>query len=353
MTLALSAGLLVALLVSAGLSGLVAWCGPIDPPRARGSHRRPTPTSGGLAIAAGASLGAAVAALMARPQFGGVSTVAAVVGVAGGLALIGALDDLIDLGAKAKLLVQAIVALVFGLAVARVSAIPLTAALTLPLGPWIGAAGTALWIVVATNAVNFMDGANGVAGGALAAALAALGIGAALDGQPAVAAAALAGAAANAGYLPWNLGGRLFQGDAGALFSGFLFSGLCVAAERGGAGLSVLFGPLALLPFLTDVLLTLLVRARRGQSLLEAHRDHLYQLWLQTTGHPHAALAWRVAAIMTAYGGYALLLQRAGPGWRLVVFAGGLAVCVAGWLSWRRALERRAKRPLSPDAAAA
>ena len=339
MTPALLTGAALSALVSAILCGLIVWCGPVDPPRARGSHKRPTPTSGGLGLLAGAAVGAATAVALISPAGrGDLPAVAATLAVAGGLGLLGAVDDMVDLGAKAKLGVQAVVALLFALAVGRVRALPLVDHLALQLWPWVGAAGSALWIVVATNAVNFIDGANGVAGGALAVALGALGLGALAQGEPAVAAAALAGAAANGGYLPWNLGGRLFQGDAGALFSGFLFAGLSVVAERGGRGLYIYFGPLALLPLLTDVLLTLLVRARRGSSLLAAHRDHLYQLWLSRTGRPHGALAWRVAAIMGAYGGYALLVQRAPAGWRLALFGCGLAVCVAGWVGWRRRL---------------
>jgi UDP-N-acetylmuramyl pentapeptide phosphotransferase/UDP-N-acetylglucosamine-1-phosphate transferase len=327
--------------VSAALAGLVAWSGPVDPPRARGSHRRPTPTSGGLGILAGASVAAALgAALGPATARRDLWPVAVTVATAGALGLLGALDDVVDLGAKAKLLLQMAVALVFALVVARVEHLPLAGGFSLPLGPWVGAAGAALWIVVATNAVNFMDGANGVAGGALAVALAALAAGAFTAGEPAVGLAALAGAAANGGYLPWNLRGGLFQGDAGALFSGFLFAALSVVAERSGTGLYVYFGPLALLPFLTDVLLTLLYRARRGRSLLEAHRDHLYQLWLQRTGRTHAALAWRVGVIMAAYGLYALLVQRAAPGARLALFGVGLAICVGGWTGLRRGLER-------------
>ena len=155
-----------------------------------------------------------------------------------------------------------------------------------------------------------------------------------------MAAAALAGAAANAGFLPWNLGGRLFQGDAGALSSGFLLAALALVAARGGAGLYLYFAPLTLLPFLTDVLLTLLLRARRRQSLLHAHRDHLYQLWLQKTGKPHAALAWRVALIMAASAAAALAVQQAPAGWRAGLFIVALGVSVAGWAALRRWLER-------------
>ncbi len=323
------------------LAGFVAWSGPVDPPRSRGSHHHPTPTSGGLAILAGASVGAAVTAALTPPALHAQAhEVAATVAVAGGLGLIGAVDDMVDLGARAKLLVQMAVALAFALTVARVQAVPVFGRLALPLGPWAGAVGTALWIVVATNAVNFMDGANGVAGGALTVALGALGLGALAAGEPMVAAAAVAGAGANAGYLPWNLGGRLFQGDAGALFSGFLLSGLAVVAERGEAGLYLFFAPLVLLPFLTDVLLTLLLRARRGRSLLDAHRDHLYQLWLQRTGKPHSALAWRMALIMLTFAAYALAVQQTPSGLRPVLFCVALAVCVLGWAGWRARLER-------------
>ncbi len=341
MIAAYGAGFAVALLVSAVLAGLIAWCGPVDPPRARGSHDRPTPTSGGLAILAGTSLGAAVTAmLLPQAASGEARGVTATLAVSGGLGLLGAVDDMVDLGARAKLLVQMAVALVFALAVSRIVAVPLFGRVAVPLGPWVGALGATLWIVVSTNAVNFMDGANGVAGSALAVALAALGAGALCAGEQVVAAAALAGAAGNLGYLPWNLGGRLFQGDAGALFSGFLFSGLAVVAERGGGGVYLFFAPLALLPFLTDVLLTLLLRARRGQRLLDAHRDHLYQVWLQKTGRPHAALAWRVAVIMAGFGLLALGVQRAPAGLRPLLFCVALGGCVTGWVGLRARLER-------------
>jgi UDP-GlcNAc:undecaprenyl-phosphate/decaprenyl-phosphate GlcNAc-1-phosphate transferase len=339
----LAAGLLAGLtaaMLAWIVAGLTAWSGPVDPPRARGSHHRPTPTSGGLGVLAGAAVGTAAGAwLLPSSARGQLWEVAVTVATAGGLGLVGALDDVIDFGARAKLLLQAAVALGFALGVSRIGALPIAGPIVLPLWPWLGVLGTALWIVVATNAVNFMDGANGVAGGALAIALAALAAGGFEAGEPAVVVAAVAGAAGTAGYLPWNLGGRLFQGDAGALFSGFLFAALAVVADRGGTGIYVYFGPLALLPFLTDVLLTLLYRARRGRRLLEAHRDHLYQIWLQRTGRSHAALAVRVAAVMAGYGLYALALQQAPKGARLPLFALGLLVCVAGWVRLRRGLE--------------
>lgn len=327
------------LVLAGGLAALVAWAGPLDSPRARGLHSTPTVTSGGLAVLAATALGAlAFSALVPAPA-PHLAKAALALGLAGGVGLIGALDDLVDMGARAKLGAQALVALLFALMVAHVERLPLGGGLALPLGPVLGAAGTVLWIVVATNATNFMDGADGLAAGSLALVLAALAVAGFAEGEVAVAGIALAGAAALAGFLPWNLPlRRLFQGDVGALFSGFLASSLAVVAA---GRVSLYLVPFCMIPFLTDVLLTLLVRARRGQSLFEAHRDHLYQLWLRATGRPHRALTFRVWAIVAAYCAAGLACEAAPEGLRPPLFALGVAVAAAAWVQARRRLEPR------------
>jgi UDP-N-acetylmuramyl pentapeptide phosphotransferase/UDP-N-acetylglucosamine-1-phosphate transferase len=345
LALGLGAALAAAAGVAGVLGGMVAWAGPVDLPRDRGMHHRPTPTSGGLAILAGASVGALVfAGLAGGHDSAGLARLAAILGFAGAVGLLGGVDDLFDVGAKTKLLLQVLAALVFGAVVARIEAVPLGGRLSLPLGPILGSLGTALWIVVVTNAVNFMDGANGVAAGALAVALGALGVACLGAGAPLLGGLALAGAAANLGFLAWNVRGKVFQGDVGALFTGFLVSSIAVAAAGANAvgPVGLYFAPIALLPFLTDVLLTLLLRARRRQNLLQAHRDHLFQLWLQQTGRSHAALARRVALVMLGFGLYALLVQRAPAGLQPQLFVVALVAAVFGWRAWRRRLEAMA-----------
>ncbi len=74
----------------------------------------------------------------------------------------------------------------------------------------------------------------------------------------------------------------------GSLFTGFLLAAWRWPARADGRGpISIYLVPFALTPLLTDVLLTLIDRARRGQGLADAHRDHLYRLWLIKTGRPH------------------------------------------------------------------
>jgi UDP-N-acetylmuramyl pentapeptide phosphotransferase/UDP-N-acetylglucosamine-1-phosphate transferase len=335
----LAAGLAIA--TSAALSAVLAWCGPIDRPRDRGLSTAPTPTAGGLALMGG-MLVALLASLPALRADGAGPPFTAACAVALAHGLLGALDDVVDFGARTKLLAQLIMA--FGFAVlVHPARMPLGGALAIDL-PWpIAMGGVALWIIVVTNAVNFMDGSNGLIASALAIVLGGLGL-RALGGEDAGAGLGLmAASGACLGFLPWNFPkATLFQGDAGALFLGALVAALAVVAAGGGrpdADLNLLAAPIALTPLLTDVLLTLIARLRRAQRLTEAHRDHLYQRWLVAHGGDHTALARRVWVIM---GGYTLLAVSVAEGDPMLAWAaltGGVGVAVAGWL-W---LDRRVR----------
>jgi UDP-GlcNAc:undecaprenyl-phosphate GlcNAc-1-phosphate transferase len=336
-------GAVAALAVSAAVSGLVAWCGPVDRPRARGAHDRPTPTAGGLGLMAGAAAGLIVFCALQPPGAEGVR-IAAAFGFAAALGLLGAVDDLYDLGARTKLLIQAALAFAFAVLIARIETIPLAPGFGLPLGPAIGALGTALWLVVATNAVNFMDGVNGLAAGSMAITLAAFGAAALLGGAGTLGAAALVGAAAALGFLPWNFPrARLFQGDAGALFSSFLLAALAVigAGADGRGPVFLLFAPLALLPLLADVLLTLLRRARAGERLLDAHKSHLYQRWFAARGASHAGVSSRAWAATAAFSAAALAVRTARAEVQTATFVGGVVVAALAWAILSRRCDRR------------
>jgi Fuc2NAc and GlcNAc transferase len=336
----LTEGVFAVLLLVAGLaalaSGLIAWSGPIDTVKARSSHVRPTPTGAGLAILAATCAGAALLA-PASPAIAGLLVCAAALG------LYGALDDLFDFGAGAKLLAQTVACLAVAVWIARVEALPLAPGLTLEL-PWIlAAAGSALFLLVLVNAVNFMDGSDGLAPGwAAVTAAAALhtAAGAGLAGADALAAALLA---AVLGFLPWNLRRRVFQGDVGAFFSALVLGGLALlSAGRGATPYPLVF---AALPLIVDVLLTLIVRARRGARLAEAHKEHLYQLWLQATGKPHLQLAWRVWLLTAVCAALGRALDVYAPEWAFAGLMGTTGLLSAAWVisrgRFRRALDAR------------
>ncbi|WP_149540838.1 glycosyltransferase family 4 protein [Siccirubricoccus phaeus] len=263
----------------------------LDHPNARSAHTRPTPRGGGVGVVLAFIAGmlvlylAADFARLAERQFLGV--IAAAIAIAG-VALV---DDMRTLSARLRFACQvaaALVAIGSGLTLSRI-AIPYVGYAELGvLGPVL----TLLWILGCTNAVNFMDGLDGLVGGTLFIACAALAAIAAVSGGWFVYAAALFLAAGFAGFLPFNLHpARIFMGDVGSQFAGFMLAVLAVAAARFDATqVSFLIVPLLLFGLLWDAAFTLARRAAMGDRVGAPHRTHLYQM-AQRSGLPVRAVA--------------------------------------------------------------
>ena len=268
----------LALLSAAAVWGMTR-VGAIDMPGDRSSHSRPTPKGGGVGIVLAFLVGVLVLyryaefSRIADPYF------RAVICAAVGIAAVAFLDDLLYWPASAKLLAQVAAAL---LAVGGGLSLPflrLPGFGTVPLG-WLGPALTVVWIVAATNAMNFMDGLNGLASGVTAIASLALAAFGAWLGASFVYLTSLILLAGILGFLPFNFPhARIFMGDVGSQFCGFLLAVLAITAGRFEAvELSVALVPMLLAGILFDVALTLVRRALAGERLTQAHRGHLYQL---------------------------------------------------------------------------
>ena len=136
------------------------------------------------------------------------------------------------------------------------------------------------WILFATNAMNFIDGLNGLASGVAAIAGLFLALIAALAGGWFVYFAALLLAAGLIGFIPFNFPrARIFMGDVGSQFCGFVLAVLGVAASRfESVEMSFLLVPLLLSGVLYDVAFTLGRRILAGERVTVAHRGHLYQV---------------------------------------------------------------------------
>ena len=280
-------------LLSAALVRLMIAYPVLDHPDHRKAHSRPTPKGGGVGIVCAFIVGMLVLyqvaqfARMAEHRFIGVILAAVAIGV------VAFLDDLRDFRFVVKLGAQALAALVAigsGLVVDRLAL------------PWLGVIGlglvgsllTLFWIVACTNAVNFMDGLDGLVGGTLLIVCAGLGAIAWQEGGWFIYAACLILGAGIAGFLPFNLNpARIFMGDVGSQFLGFMLAVLGVAAARlDAAQLSFLLVPRLLVALLFDTGFTLLRRAAMGERVSAPHRTHLYQM-AQRSG----LSARRVAAI--------------------------------------------------------
>ena len=274
------------LLFCAALAGLSAAVvagmiriGVMDQPVARSSHTRPTPKGGGVGVVAAFLAGIVVLygfadfARIADPYFRGV------IGASVGIAVVSYLDDVLDWPFSVKLGAQAVAALVAvgsGLAPQELR-MPWIGAVAIG---WLGVPATVAWILVLTNAVNFIDGLNGLAAGSVAIACLFLAGIAAGQGDWFVYFAAAILAAGVLGFLPFNYPrARIFMGDVGSQFCGFTLAVLGVAAGRfATVELSLLLMPMLMAGVLFDVAFTLLRRLLGGQRITQAHRGHLYQV---------------------------------------------------------------------------
>ncbi len=263
----------------------------LDQPNERSSHSHATPRNGGVAIFCGWLAGCFV--MGAFTEGAGIAKEITLIALCGGAAFaVGLADDTIGLKPVWKFGGQFLVAVLFIAVFGPLQAVPAPAFGDVALGPVWGSLITLFWIVAFMNAYNFMDGANGLAAGAAATGLAWFAIFAGLSGTPVLAVTALLLSLAAAGFLPENLvRGKIFMGDNGSQMLGFLIAGLAVLAANWTENrISLLVAPVIFLPFIFDVAWTLISRLLRKRNVLEAHREHLYQLLLRS-GASHARVA--------------------------------------------------------------
>jgi UDP-GlcNAc:undecaprenyl-phosphate GlcNAc-1-phosphate transferase len=153
-------------------------------------------------------------------------------------------------------------------------------------------------LLFVTNAVNFMDGLNGLASGSVFVAGGALAV-----VSPALRAETLPLLAGIAGFLPFNFPrAAIFMGDVGSQLCGFVIALLAIRAIS-IPGLALVI-PLALLPMLEDVAFTLSRRFVTRAPLMQAHRSHLYQV-AHRAGMPAPFITlvyWGMAAFGAACG---------------------------------------------------
>ncbi|MFM0737761.1 glycosyltransferase family 4 protein [Paraburkholderia xenovorans] len=195
-----------------------------------------------------------------------------------------------------------------------------------------------IWLV---NLYNFMDGADGLAGGMALFGFAGYAAGALISDHPLSelvwSATAISGAAL--GFLLFNFHpARIFLGDAGSISLGFLAGALGYWGWRGGVW-PVWFPIFVFAPFICDASITLARRLLRGEKFWQAHREHYYQRMVRSgIGHARTALIWyalMVAGIIFAVGalGRSAILQSCVLAvWIAVLSVAGALVD----LRWRR-----------------
>lgn len=259
----------------------------------RRMHDSPKPRVGGIAVFFGfafalfAVLGIALASplglLPAADQFDGIHKL---VGLLFGSLLIlgvGIWDDVMQMRPRNKLVAQIVVALIsmlYGFVIAGINNPfdhnPGTNWIDFPI--WVGVPMTLLWYVGMMNAINFLDGLDGLLAGVAAISSVFLFVVAVLHTNPVVAlvVAALAGAAL--GFLPFNFNpARIILGDAGSLFIGYVFATVSIiGASKTAIAISVVVPLLVLALPVLDTAAVIVRRATTGKSIAEADRGHFH-----------------------------------------------------------------------------
>lgn len=292
-TLLICVGALVlTALLTAAVRKLVLSHGLLDVPNPRSSHRVATPRGGGLAVVLVTTV--ALFTFAAR----GIGEERLTVALIGGgilVALVGLLDDRRQLPVQIRLAVHAAAAIWAVNCLGGVPALRVGDHL-LSLG-WLASPLAVVAIMWSLNLFNFMDGIDAIAASeaAFVAGAGAL-LGVMSGSMPGVPAAASALAAACCGFLAWNWPpARIFLGDVGSGYLGFVLSVLALAAARDNPSalwIWLILGGV----FFVDATMTLVRRLMRRERFYQAHRTHAYQ-WLARRWGSHLRVTIAVLAV--------------------------------------------------------
>ncbi|MBI5467939.1 MAG: hypothetical protein HY891_02305, partial [Deltaproteobacteria bacterium] len=279
----------------------------VDVPNERSSHCSPTPRGAGAGVWAFFVIASALV-LGNWPL--------ALTG--GAFGLFGLLEDRLSFSSKSRLIVHLALA---SLMVLLWAGPPESAQAAALFTFW------AVFIASTANFYNFMDGINGMAGltGAVAFALLSF-FSYFIAGRPDIALMGVALTGGCLGFLPFNIpGAKVFLGDTGSLFLGFIFAALTVQLSTSLAVLVCL--AMFLCTFYADALRTIFDRIKKRENLMASHRSHLYQHLCNESKIPHWKVSLLYASIQLVFGVLSIIAYYLGNQALQGLVAGVFAVC--------------------------
>ena len=301
--------------------------GIFDQPGGHKSHDSPVPYLGGVAIVLAFAAAVVVGTLLDRPE-SGTDEVLLVIGLAVGLATVGLLDDLRSLSPIVRLIAEVAAALaIWGLGTSvRITG---SDAADLVL--------TILWVVGITNAYNQLDNMDGLAAGLAGIASITFFAIASANGQFLVAALSIALTGCAMGFLRHNVHpARVYMGDGGALFLGFLIAylGLKLRFDNRMSE-SFLVPIMACSPAILDTTLVTVSRLAVGRSPFQGGRDHVSHR-LVALGLPVPVAVGSIHLGAASIGVLCFVVSRVDPAsaWTLAGLVAGLLI-LAGTLLLR------------------
>ena len=256
--------------------------GLMDNPNERKIHSHPIPRLGGVAIWICAIL--SFLALIIMSYYPHRSLLSGLLLGSSLMFLLGLIDDIYGLDAKFKFTIQITIAsIVFCLGVKITSLfIPFVGLINLPL--ILSYIGTVAWIVGISNAVNFIDGVDGLAGSVITISSVTIGLiaTALVPADTVITLVAFVLAGSMLGFLTYNFHpAKIFMGDSGALFAGFLLSALSVMYQMKSTDITMYVPLLILAVPIIDITFSSLRRILKGTSPFVPDAEHIHHKLLK------------------------------------------------------------------------
>jgi len=300
----------------------------LDKPNKRKMNKKPVPLLGGIAIFAG--FAASIAVFTFKEPL--MENFTKVIGFLGGsliIILVGIEDDLRGITARRKLFYQiaaATIASISGFMIINVSH-PLGYTFQAPL--ILSVVITIFWIVAFTNAVNLLDGLDGLASGVVAIIAGSLFFASIKGNNPLAAILSIGIIGSALGFLPHNFyPAKIFMGDAGSMFLGFSLALITIEGAHKGSTLLTLFIPIIAMSVpVIDTLLSILRRLVRGDGVFKADKEHIHHKLLSGSSHRESVL--RIYFLTACFGLIAISLASIRGIWAL------LALIATGMLALR------------------
>ncbi|MGF1540854.1 MAG: glycosyltransferase family 4 protein [Pleurocapsa sp.] len=308
--------------------------GIVDRPNSRKIHKNPVVRVGGVSI-----FGGTIAALLIAWRLGGFASLdpdgrmeiwAVILGSICYFA-IGFADDLFNLTPISRLLMQIAVATVCWFMGVKIDFLSVPFDGLIHVG-WLSLPVTIFWLVGMANAINWIDGVDGLAAGVSGIAAVVMLVVTLFMNQPAAAliAAALAGGAL--GFLRYNFNpAQIFMGDGGAYFMGFTLAAVgIIGLVKTTAITAVLLPYLILAVPILDMSAVIFSRISKGRSPFIADKSHLHH-WLLKAGISQRQTVLFIYALTLWVGSLALGFSNIPSGWGYAVGA----TMLLGYLSWQ------------------
>ena len=315
------------LLATPRVRSLAIKTGVMDQVDERRMHDEPKPRLGGLAVYLAFAFALFVSiglALKTTPLFHNADDIHDILGLLFGgtlILLVGVWDDVMHMKPRDKFIAQVVVALIsmsYGFIIAGFDNPFDHQYVNVPL--WLGAPLTLLWYLGMMNAINFLDGLDGLLAGVTCISglfLFAIAIG---HGHivPALVLCALVGA--SLGFLPYNFNpAKIFLGDTGSLFIGYVFATVSIIVTAKVAITVSLLVPLVALALpVVDTAVAIWRRFRAGRSIAEADRGHLHHILVFRFGLNVKQAVLLIYAVSFALGAVAYLLSGAAAHLRVI-----------------------------------